>query len=281
MKRSIAALCVAALFAFTLAAADGDAAAAKLENLRHPELKALGTRVVVLPIGSTEPHANHLPYCTDTLTVDIMASRVAAKANAMGARVLVLPTMPYGVNSNQVPNPFAQSIRPATLTTFVKDVIDTLEQQGIRKVVLINGHGGNTTTLGATLRELFASNPKMFVALVETWTPYLPEKPSIIETPGDHASEEETSIALALFPEKIRMDLAVKAKDSVLKLDSMKVPYIAFMRPWNYVSDNTGVGDPTKATPEKGAKLVNLFMERIARFLKELSDTELNERFPY
>lgn len=269
---------IAAACAF--AAAD-DAARVKLENLRHPELKQLNVQVVVLPIGSTEPHGNHLPYITDTLTTDIMASRVAAKANAMGARVLVLPTMPYGINSNQVPNPYAQSIRPATMIAFVKDTIDTLERQGIRKVVIMNGHGGNTTTLGSALRELFASNPKMFVALVETWTPYAEEQKKIIETAGDHASEEETSIALALFPERVRMDAAVKAKDGELKLESMKVPYIAFMRPWNYVSDTTGVGDPTKATAQKGAKLVDIFMDRISRFLAEVSKTDLNPRFPY
>jgi creatinine amidohydrolase len=281
MRMPFAALALAPIVVFSLAAAESDAARVKLENLRHPELKPLGVQVAILPIGSTEPHANHLPYGTDTWTADILASRVAARANAMGARVLVLPTMPYGVNSNQVPNPYAQSIRPATLITFVKDVIDTLEQQGIRKVVILNGHGGNTTTLGAALRELFASNRKVFVAMVETWTPYSAEREKIIETGGDHAAEEETSIALALFPEKVRMDTAAQAKDSVLKLESMKVPYIAFMRPWNHVSDNTGTGDPTRATPGKGAKLVDLFLERISRFLKELSDAELTEKFPY
>jgi creatinine amidohydrolase len=281
MKTLFAALSLAAVLAFSLAGADADEARVKLENLRHPELKSLGVQVVVLPIGSTEPHANHLPYCTDTLTTEILAGRVAAKANAMGAHVMVLPTMPFGINSNQVPNPYAQSIRPATMIAFVKDVIDTLERQGVRKVVILNGHGGNTTTLGSALRELFASNRNMFVAMVETSTPYVAEVKSIIETAGDHSSEEETSVALALFPQKVRMDLAVKAKDSVLALDSMKVPYIAFMRPWNLVSDNTGVGDPTKATAAKGQKLVDIFLERISRFLKELSDAPLTERFPY
>lgn len=186
----------------------------KLENLTQPEVKAYNPRVVILPIGSTEPHARHLPYRTDTLTTDILAARVAAKANAMGARVLVLPTMPYSVNTNQVPNPYAQSIRPPTLIQFVKDVIDTLEQQGIRKVVILNGHGGNTTTLGAALRELFASNRKVFVAMVETSTPYTDIVSKVIETKGDHASEEETAVALALFPDLVHMDRAVKAADA-------------------------------------------------------------------
>ncbi|MBI4874881.1 MAG: creatininase family protein [Acidobacteria bacterium] len=255
--------------------------AVKLEDLTHPEVRQRDVRVVILPIGSTEPHANHLPYGTDTWTTDAMAARVAARATEKGAKVLVLPTMPYGVNTNQAPNPYAQSIRPATLTQFVKDTVDTAEQHGIRKLVILNGHGGNTTTLQAALRELFASNPKVFVAMVETWVPYRDQLEKVIETGGDHASEEETSIALALFPERIRMEKAVKAREAELKLPSLKTPYINFIRPWKYVSDTTGLGDPTKGTAEKGKRLIEIFLERISTFLKELSDAQLTETFPY
>jgi creatinine amidohydrolase len=253
----------------------------RLEDLTHPEVRARSIEVAVLPIGSVEPHANHLPYGTDALAAGIVAERVAVKANQQGAKVLVLPTMPFGVNSNIAPNPYAQSIRPPTMMQFVKDVVSNCEMQGIRKVVILNSHGGNTTTLGATLRELFASNPKVFVAMVETWTPYNKERHQIIETGGDHSSEEETSIALDLFPDKVHMDRAVKAHESELAIQSLKEPYIAYMRPWKYISDNTGLGDPTRATPEKGHKLMQLTVDRIAAFLKELSDAELTDTFPF
>lgn len=261
---------------------DRDAAErTRLENLRHPEVAPMGVQVVVLPVGSTEPHANHLPYATDTWIAGGLAARAAARANAMGARVVVLPTMPYGVNTNITTVPLAQSIRPATMMAFVADLAETLERQGIRKLVILNGHGGNATTLAAALRELHGARPRMFAALVHAWSPYAAELREIIETPGDHAAEEETSVALALFPEKVRMDLAVRARDSELALESLKQRYVEFVRPWQYVSDNTGTGDPARATPEKGGKLVDLFLERVALFLKELSDAELTERFPF
>jgi len=281
MKAVFPVVLFAGVLAFRPPAAAQSEAAVKLENLTHPEVTQRDVQVVILPIGSTEPHGSHLPYGTDTLTADIVAARVAARAHEKGAKVLVLPTMPYGVNTNQAPNPYAQSIRPATLIEFVKDTVDTAEQHGIRKVVILNGHGGNTTTLGAALRELFASNPKVFVALVETWVPYRDRLEQVIETGGDHASEEETSIALALFPERVRMGKAVKARESELKLPSLKAPYINFIRPWKYVSDSTGLGDPTKGTAAKGQKLIDLFMDRISTFLKELSDAELTETFPF
>ena len=258
-----------------------DEKSVQLENLTHPEVSAKQVEVVMLPIGSTEPHGNHLPYITDTLTVDIMAARVAAKANGQGAKVLVLPTMPYGINSNQVPNPFAQSIRAATMFAFLNDIVDNLERQRVRKVVIINGHGGNTTALAATVRDLFSNHRKMFVAVVDTWTPFADKAGQIIQTGGDHASEEETSVSLALFPERVKMDRAVKAQEWRLAMESLKAPYITFIRPWNYVSDNTGLGDPTKGTATKGQTLINVFMDRIATFLKELSDAKLTETFPY
>jgi creatinine amidohydrolase len=253
----------------------------RLEDLTHPEVRARQIEVALLPIGSTEPHANHLPYTTDALSAQILAQRVGAKANAMGAKVLVLPTMPYGVNSNQAPNPYAQSIRPATLMQFIKDVVDVSEHQGIRKIVILNAHGGNTTTIAATLRELYASNPKVFAAQVDYWVSYADKGKELLKTGGDHANEEETSIALELFPDKVHMDRAVKAKDTPFAMPSLKVPYIHFMRPWMYVSDNTGTGDPTQGTAEKGRVLVGVFLDRISNFLKELSDAKLTETFPF
>jgi len=253
----------------------------RLEDLTHPEVRARHIEVALLPIGSTEPHANHLPYATDALSAQVLAHRVAARANAAGAKVLVLPTMPYGVNSNQAPNPYAQSIRPATLMQFIKDVVEVSERQGIRKIVILNAHGGNTTTIAATLRELYASNPKVFAAQVDYWTVYGDKAKQIIKPGGDHANEEETSVALELFPEKVHMDRAVKAREAKLAIASLHAPYIHFMRPWMYVSDNTGLGDPTQGTAEKGRILVEVFLERMANFLKELSDAKLTETFPF
>ena len=103
-----------------------DVSAVQLENLTHPEVKAREIRVAVLPIGSTEPHANHMPYGSDFFATGALAARAAAKANELGAKVMVLPVMPYGVNTNVTAIPYAQSLRPATLTLVVKDIVDGL-----------------------------------------------------------------------------------------------------------------------------------------------------------
>jgi len=258
-----------------------DLSSVQLENLMQPEVRAREIRVAVLPIGSTEPHANHLPYGCDAFTSGALAARAAFRANQLGAKVIVLPAMPYGINTNLKDIPYAQSLRPATLIQVVKDVVDGLERHGVRKLLILNGHGGNTTTLGAALRELFASNRKVFVALVNGSGPIEEAVRALGMAPGEHASEAETSVALALFPEKVRMEKAVAPREAPLKLKSLRADYVTLVRPWDRVSDNTGLGDPTRATAEKGRKLAEVFVDRIAGLLKELSDAELTEAFPY
>jgi len=258
-----------------------DPSGVQLENLIHPDAKTREIRVAVLPIGSTEPHANHLPYGCDAFTAPAMAARAAFRANQLGAKTVVLPAMPYGVNTNVVAIPYAQSLRPVTLIQFVQDVVDGLERQGVRKVVIVSSHGGNTSTLATALRELFATHRKVFVALVSVADTYRDKLSEMGVVTGAHASEAETSVALALFPEKVRMERIARPKEAELKLKSLNAGYITFVRPWNYVSDTTGAGDPTRATAENGRKLVELFVERMAAFLKELSDAELTEAFPY
>jgi creatinine amidohydrolase len=281
MKRKCIVCVAAGLVVLSCAAFAQDEPAVRLEDLTQPEVRARDVRVLVLPIGSTEPHSNHLGYGNDAWTAGALAARAAARANQQGARVLVLPTMPYGVNTNLVAIPYAQSIRPATMMQFVKDVVDTAEKQGIRKLLILNTHGGNKTTLGAGLRELFATNPRVFVALIEGADTYGDRMPGIIENPGEHASEAETSVSLALFPDTVHMDKAAAPRNPDFRLKSLQASYLTFVRPWKYVSDTTGHGDPTKATAEKGRKLVEVFVDRISALLKELSDAEITEKFPY
>src|SRR5438034_9010916 len=110
--------------------------------------------VAVLPFGATEPHNLHMPYGTDTYQVDLIARRACEKAYQAGAKVVQLPTIAYGVNTNyfKVPGALACSVTPTTLLRLLGDLVDSLERQGLRKLVLLNGHGGNE--LKPLMREL-------------------------------------------------------------------------------------------------------------------------------
>src|SRR5262249_62132447 len=129
--------------------------------------------------------------------------KACEKAYRAGAKVLLLPTMPYGVNTNhlQVPGGLACSVNPTTLLHFITDIVDSLERQGVHKLVLLNGHGGNE--LKPLMRELH-HRTKVFLFLCDWYRMIADAAKEIFENPGEHADEMETSLGLAFFPELMK-----------------------------------------------------------------------------
>ncbi|HEY8505323.1 MAG TPA: creatininase family protein, partial [Gemmataceae bacterium] len=125
----------------------------KLAEANYAAVKQHRYEVAVLPLGATEPHNLHLPYATDTLQAEVLGEKICEAAWARGAKVLLLPAIPYGTETNQRAFPFAMNLNPSTLGMVVTDLVDSLSQRGVRKVVLLNGHGGND--LKGLLRELY------------------------------------------------------------------------------------------------------------------------------
>ena len=113
-----------------------------LAEQTHHFVRSQAWEVAVLPFGATEPHNLHMPYGTDTFQVDVLGRRACEAAYAAWAKVILLPTIPYGVNTNyfQVPGSLACSLTPTTLLHILEDLVDSLERQGVRKLLLLNGH---------------------------------------------------------------------------------------------------------------------------------------------
>src|SRR5947199_5500180 len=170
----------------------------------HAFIRGQTWDVAVLPFGATEPHNLHMPYGTDNYQVEEIGKRACAKAYQAGAKVLLLPTMPFGVNTNhlKVPGGLALSVQPTTLLTIITDLVDSLERQGVRKLVLLNGHGGNE--LKPLMRELH-HRTKVFTCLCDWYRMVADLFPEIFETAGEHADEVETSLGLAFFPELVKL----------------------------------------------------------------------------
>src|SRR5207247_10671299 len=133
---------------------EGMSHSALIEELTLPELQAFRPEVVVIPVGSTEQHAYHLPYGTDTWRVAEHCRRAAEVANKAGGRVVVMPAMPFGVNSNFTAYPFTVRLRVETLLAVVTDLVTELDRDGVRKIVIVNGHGGNVFPLRALTRQI-------------------------------------------------------------------------------------------------------------------------------
>ncbi len=250
----------------------------RLTHLRKPELLAGRFEVAVFPVGSTEPHAEHLAYGTDSFVIERFAELAVAEANARGARCLLLPTLPISCNENLRLCPWAVSLRPRTLMDVVADVITTAERNGIHKIIILNGHGGNTSVLQAALRELI-SKTTAFVGLAEQFSLSHDVEEAIAETTDrGHACETETSVLLHLAPEHAKMEAA---KPTRLRKSIFSQGGIFFVNPWHLYTLNTGIGDPTKATADKGRRMIEAAVDRFAQALKELSDAPMNDLFPY
>ena len=99
--------------------------------------------VAILPWGATEAHNFHLPYSTDVIECDVLAAESARLAWERGAKVMVLPTIPFGTETNMHKLPLAINVDPSTLFRFVTDVIHSCLASGVKKIVLLNSHGGN------------------------------------------------------------------------------------------------------------------------------------------
>lgn len=239
--------------------------------------------VAVLPLGATEPHNLHLPYGTDVFEAEIIGQHVCAEAHRRGANVVLLPTIPFGTESNLRELPLAINIQPTTLFRFIEDIVQSLVQSGIRKIVLLNSHGGND--LKPLLRELYGRT-EAHLFLCNWYQMVRDVYGTIFEHAEDHAGEMETSFALAFFP-----DLVARREDGTLTADdgatapsrfrAVNEGWVSITRPWHLLTTSGGSGNPHAASAEKGQRLMEVLVERLAEFLTELAAEPLDERFPF
>ncbi len=248
-----------------------------LEQTNWKQVKTVKYQVAVLPWGATEPHNYHLPYGTDSLETAKITEAAAEKAWKKGVKIMVLPTIPLGVqNPGQIDLPFCLHTKPSTQTLIFKDIVEALHYQGIRKLILMNGHGGND--FKPMVREIQPQFPKMLISLVE-WFKIL-NLSEYFEEDGDHAGEMETSVIMHFFPHLVLpLEEAGdgNAKSSKLKGILNKTAWLP--RQWNKVSEDTGVGNPKKASAEKGKKYLEDLTSKIAEFFVEMAECNLEDLY--
>ncbi|WP_303923073.1 creatininase family protein [Draconibacterium sediminis] len=248
-----------------------------LEQTNWKQVKNQKYDVAILPWGATEPHNYHLPYGTDSLETAKIAEQAAGKAWEKGAKVMVLPVIPLGAqNMGQIDMPFCLHTKPSTQLIILKDLLTALSRQGIKKLVLMNGHGGNDFKL--LVRELQPQFPDVFISLVE-WFRMIDQE-DYFEEAGDHANEMETSIIMHFFPGLVRpLDEAGNGDAKAFKLEGLKNKTAWAPRQWDKVSADTGVGNPKKATAEKGKKFVDDVTTQIADYFVELAACDLGDMY--
>lgn len=221
-------------------------------------------QVALLPVGSTEQHGMHLPLGTDWLT----AQEIARRAGAKGPW-LVLPTVPVGVSEHHRQFWGTLWVPPEVLRDYVLGVARALASHGLRRVVFVNGHGGNTATLEEAARRL---RQERIYAFVYVWWRAIPEVISrLIEGSGSHAGELETSVMLAIAPELVRTERYRETAEKSAPEWGKKVEGVEVGFDTLDFSQSGSIGDPARATVEKGELVLQAAAERLDAFCRWLA----------
>lgn len=251
----------------------------RLSELKYHDVKNQPPfQAAVLPLGATEPHNLHLPYGTDAFQVETIADLACQRAHGRGARVVLLPGLAYGTETNLMKFPLAMNLNPSTVARVIGDLVDSLAEHGVFKCLILNGHGGND--LKWVLRELHRTTPvQLFLC---SWFKVAVDGYSdVFARRDDHAGEMETSMGLAHFPDLVNLDLADAGAVAPSRFEAVNRGWVEITRPWHLLTTNSGAGDPGAASAEKGRAITERIVERIAAFLLELSNSPLDDQFPF
>jgi creatinine amidohydrolase len=253
-----------------------------LETMTTSEMRDFSPEVAVIPVASTEPHGPHLPYGTDTLIGAGVTAKAVQLANQQGARVLRLPPMPYGNNVNFKALPFACRIRVETLMAVLADLVEFLSEEGVKKIVMVNSHGGNVSTIHASLRQIYdRMGDRVFVCACRPNSFAGPDSDGIHSDDSPHAGKYETSMVQYLAE-----GLVVDADRRETPLNQPSIAALAdesvhWVRPWHRLMPEACAGRPDEATAEMGERYLEASAAGMADFLVELSRQPWHPGFPY
>lgn len=234
------------------------------------------TEVAVLTWGATEAHNFHLPYATDNYQIEAIAAEAGKKAWENGAKVIILPNVPFGVNTGQSDIDLCINLYPSTQLAILKDIVEVLNRQGVHKLLLLNGHGGNN--FKALLRQVGALYPKMLIVTTNFFQ--AADRKQFFEETGDHADEMETSLMLHLRPELVcSLEEAGNGEEKKSRITAIRDGWAWSERKWSMVSSDTGIGNPKKASKEKGKSFFEAVTEQIAGLISEMDIINNEDRY--
>lgn len=253
----------------------------------HHTYKTIGAatadKIILLPLGATEQHGPHLAVSTDT---DIVNSLALAAEQAMPENILLCPPLAVGSSDHHLAFGGTISMPPAFYTELIIHMVSSLLGNGFRKIVLLNGHGGNITPVKQALSVLshrFDESLEPNIALATYWElagkAFAGAPP--MDTPAlSHACEYETSLMLHLYPGKVWMDKTERAQrpasNSYIPWEDDE-PYrgITMVKQTGFVSGNGSSGEPGLATAAKGKHLFDEALSALIHFLKEFGQWPL------
>lgn len=243
----------------------------EIQHLTAADFKAQPFEKVILPLGSLESHGGHLPFGTDALTAQRIALDIAARVPRTG----VLPAVPYGMSEHYKEFSFCVSLSFDTEIALLRDILESVYREGVRKVFIMNGHDGNISPIEVASRSTKVAHPDFKIVSLDAWWnmvgSLVPAGFFEVWNGLGHGGEGETSICLELFPELCAME---NAKGVTPKLP----PHVDVKWRFSELTNTAASGDPTKATAKKGAEMRKVLVDTIVEILKQLDATDWDYR---
>jgi len=245
----------------------------EIQHLSAADFRQSPFEKVILPLGSLESHGAHLPFGTDALTAHQLALDIAARL----PKTAVLPPLNFGVSEHYRDFSFTVSVQFETQTAFLRDILESVYREGIRKVFVMNGHDGNIAPIEVASRSAKVAHPDFKIVSLDAWWmtigELLPKDFFAVWNGLGHGGEGETSICLELFPELCDVSKAAGVVPHLPRYLDVK---------WLFKElTNTGTsGDPTKGTREKGRKMREVLVEAMVKVLSELDRSGWDYRSP-
>jgi len=235
-------------------------------------------KVVILPTGSTEQHAQHLPLETDTFLVESVCLEVGRRAPD---RVLVLPPIAYGLNLHHIDFPGTIHIEPEVFIAFCLNVTKSVAYHGFEKILIVNGHGSNAPLVDLVARKTVLATQSLCAAV--SYFSLAREKFDEVRDTAvmAHADEFETSLYLYLAPERVQMQKASKGHDvtgKYLSSDSTPGYPVRFNDFWGRWTKLGVHGDATTATAEKGQAIFEAAVSALIEVVDEWRSWPIAER---
>lgn len=265
----------------------------RYEELSWPEVREVvkGEPVAVLPVGTTEQHGPHLPLMTDYATASAVAEGavrrvVERQPQDEGPRAIVLHPVPYSFNEHHMDFPGTIDVDPHVIIDYIACIGKSLAHHGFKRIIILNGHGSNVPFLDVAAR-MITNRTQAICAMVSWWSIAEQEDFGWRESPYPggfgHGCEAETSLMLRVRPDLVDMAKAPRTMDTWqtskhIFWDLQRGSNVTFQEFFSRNTDTGVAGDATPASMDKGTKLYDACVMRLADFIEEFRAREIRPR---
>jgi creatinine amidohydrolase len=240
--------------------------------------------VAVLPVAATEQHGPHLPVMTDTAIAEGMVA-LLRKRLPSELQVLVLPTLPVGKSNEHILSPGTLTFSAETLLRVLVETGESVHRAGLRKLVLVNSHGGNASVISTATRELRVRFGMLTVATHWRWFGLPDGMYDAVEAKhGIHAGDIETSLMLDFRRDLVRMDKAKNFVSSAIAMEKeFKHLSSSGTHAFGWMAQDLNPDGPTGnaaiATVEKGARTAEHQVDGFIDLLRDVTKFKLSRLY--